>query len=494
MCLTLLLLQQPVWLAGSLDGSRVDTSTLVAPPADVGRDLYGLPHQYESDDFVVRWGDEGAVSADAVVELAALLQTALTTERALGFPAPVGSEQYKLNVYIGDSGGPPSYGALGYFNLDDEGWPMLVFHRFILDDPEQSSAVTAHELLHVLQYSANPELEDWFWEASAVWVEQEVHPGNLNHVRFAPGLALLPHRALDLYDRPGDGTLEELHAYGAFLYPRYLTEHGLDPQLIAEVWMQSPEGVIEGLADRLEAQGTSLSTTFGDFAGATAVWDYALGAEYAARVQQEQGTWDRKPTVGYVPVGGTAGMVPAPLETLPEGLSYNLVSYANPPAGTLVVELELASVGSQGSPADWQPRLVVEEADGSNTLPIEGGKITVELDGEERAVWLVAAQAARPDIPGETWSWAWSVRSEAEEEEDVIPPPPSCACAGGGGGPAYLGLLLLPLLRRRYSPAACFSSSKPGNSERSGTTTISMRRLDTRPSRVLLSATGRYSP
>ena len=86
----------------------------------------------------------------------------------LGFPDPVGSEQYKLNVYVGDSGGPPSYGALGYFNLDDEGRPMLVFHPFILDDPEPAAAVTAHELLHVLQYSANPELEDWFWEATAV--------------------------------------------------------------------------------------------------------------------------------------------------------------------------------------------------------------------------------------------------------------------------------------------------------------------------------------
>ncbi|HNH49424.1 MAG TPA: DUF6055 domain-containing protein, partial [Myxococcota bacterium] len=302
-----------------------------------------------------------------------------------------------------------------------------------------------------------------------------------------------PYRALDLYDRPGDGTLEELHAYGAFLYPRYLTEHGVDPSLIADVWTQSPNGVLDGLSEQLAARGLSFSTTFGDFAAANAVWDYALGAEYAARVQQEQGTWDQKPTVGYVPVGGTAGMVQAPSETLPEGLGYNLVSYANPPAGTLVVELELAAVGSQGSPADWQPRLVVEEAEGSRILPVEGGKISVELDGEERAVWLVAAQAARPLLPGETWGWAWSVHSEKKEEE-VVPPPPSCACAGGPGGPGYLGLLLIPLLRRRYSPEACFSSSKPGNSERSGTTTISMRRLDTRPSRVLLSATGRYSP
>ncbi|HNH49504.1 MAG TPA: hypothetical protein PKY30_20835, partial [Myxococcota bacterium] len=89
MCLTLLLLQEPVWLASGLDESRVDRSRLVAPPADVGRDLYGLPHLYETDDFALRWGDEVPVSAEAVAELAALLQTALATERALGFPAPV---------------------------------------------------------------------------------------------------------------------------------------------------------------------------------------------------------------------------------------------------------------------------------------------------------------------------------------------------------------------------------------------------------------------
>lgn len=315
MCLTLLLLDSPAWFAPPLDVSSGSSSTLVAPPADVGRDVYGLPHQYETDDFVVRWGDASTVAADAVAGLAALLQTALAAERALGFPAPVGSDQYKLNVYIGDSGGPPSYGALGYFNLDEEGLPMLVFHPYILDDAEQAPAVTAHELLHVLQYSANPTLEDWFWEATAVWVEQEVHPGNLNHVRFAPGLALLPHRALDLYDRPGDGTLEELHAYGAFLYPRYLTEHGVDPQLVADVWTQSSNGVLEGLATQLELRGLSLPGTFGDFAAANAVWDYALGQAYADRVKQDQGTWDRRTTVGFVPVGGTGGMVRAPVET-----------------------------------------------------------------------------------------------------------------------------------------------------------------------------------
>ncbi len=493
MCLTLLLLDSPPWFAQSLDASRANSAMLVAPPADVGSDAFALPHQYETEDFVVRWGDEVAVSAEAVAALAALLQTALTAERALGFPDPVGSDQYKLNVYIGDSGGPPSYGALGYFNLDEEGRPMLVFHRYILDDAEQAAAVTAHELLHVLQYSANPGLEDWFWEATAVWVEQEVHPGNMNHVRFASGLALLPHRALDLYDRPGDGTLEELHAYGAFLYPRYLTEHGVDPQLVADVWTQTSGGVFDGLATQLALRGWSLAGSFGDFAAANAVWDYALGDAYADRVQQDQGTWDRRPTVGYVPVGGTVGMVSAPAETLPEGLSYNLVSYANPPAGLLVVELELAAVGSGGSAADWQPRLVVEDADGSHFMAIEEGNITVELDGEERAVWLVAAQAAVPMIPGETWSWSWSVHTEEKEEEDP-PPPESCACTSGGSSAVYGALLLLPLLRRRHSPEACFSSSKPGNSERSGTTTISMRRLETRPSKVLLSATGRYSP
>ncbi len=493
MCLTLLLLFDPVRLAGGLDGSMADSSRLVAPPAAVGRDLYGLSNSYESADFVLRWGEEAAVSESEVAAMATLLQTALTTELALGFPAPVGSDLYKLNVYIGDSGGPPSYGALGYFNLDEEGWPMLVFHPFILDDPEQAPAVTAHELLHVLQYSSGHDLEDWFWEATAVWVETEVHPGNLNHVRFVPGLALLPHRSLDLYDRPGDGTLEELHAYGAFLYPRYLTEHGLDPQLIADVWTLSTGSALDGLETQLEARGLSFPQTFGDFAAANAAWDYSLGEEYAARVHLDQGTWDKKPTVGFVPVGGTAGFVQAPVDSLPEGLGYNLVSYSNPPAGVLVVELDLAAQGSQGSPADWQPRLVIEEEGGSRVFSIEAGKISVELSGEERAIWLVAAQAALPLLAGETWPWAWSVYTEKKEEEEPLPPP-SCGCAAGVYGPGFLGLLALPLLRRRYSPDACLSSSKPGNSERSGTTTISIRRLDTRPSSVLLSATGRYSP
>src|SRR5262249_40894464 len=47
--------------------------------------------------------------------------------------------------------------------------------------------------------------------------------------------------------------------------------------------------------------------------------------------------------------------------------------------------------------------------------------------------------------------------------------------------------------RDAYS-TAFLSSSKPGSIDRSGTTTISMRRFDERPSSVSLGATGRVSP
>lgn len=400
-------------------------------------DPYQLPHHYDSSHLTVYWGDEGAVDEGSAVTLAGLLEQAWQTEvETLGMPDP-GS----LKVYIGDSGGPEGLGAAGYFRLGDDGEPMLVFARATLEDPPLLEGVTAHELFHALQYASGSYREDsdWFWEASAVWVEAEVHPDSLAHARFVPTLALRPDLPLTTSHPDATDLLERQHDYGAFLYPRFLSEEDGEPSRVVEAWRR-PTG------DALQSLGP---LRMGDYAAAVAGWKYRLGEDYAATV--EDAPYDERPVVARVPVGGTGGEVPAPEETLPQGLGFNLISYANPPAGTLRITLDLAETGSSGTPAVWEARLVTPK--GVQILPVDGSSFETELSGEETEV-RVAVAVANAGAEGERFPWSYAVNhpllEDARTEETV---PPSCGCVSYPEGGGWT--LLLPALfvwRRRTDP------------------------------------------
>ena len=94
-----------------------------------------------SDNFIVRWGS--GVSQAEAQELLDAFELAWQVEiLEMGYLQPVATDQYLFNVYIGDSGGgaPSSYGAAGYFTVDDDGYPMIVIAGEILSGVSQGAS------------------------------------------------------------------------------------------------------------------------------------------------------------------------------------------------------------------------------------------------------------------------------------------------------------------------------------------------------------------
>ena len=114
--------------------------------------LVDLPNSRSSDNFIVKWN--GNVNSTAIDRLLDSFEDAWTVEiDELGHPAPAGSEQYLFNIYIGDTGGnaPSSYGAAGYFTLDNAYYPMIVVANGTLESPEYADITAAHDFYHAIQ-------------------------------------------------------------------------------------------------------------------------------------------------------------------------------------------------------------------------------------------------------------------------------------------------------------------------------------------------------
>ncbi|MXG91909.1 MXAN_6640 family putative metalloprotease [Nocardioides flavescens] len=83
---------------------------------------------------------------------------------------------------------------------------------------ENLQVTAAHEYFHATQFAYSFYMDDWFLEASAAWVEDEVYPSindNLQYLADSP--ITKPRRSIDKFG----GVFQ----YGVWNYLRYLTEH-----------------------------------------------------------------------------------------------------------------------------------------------------------------------------------------------------------------------------------------------------------------------------
>ena len=113
-----------------------------------------------SDNFIVKWGDQQSFSYDEQEQMLESLEDAWTTYiEEQNYPAPYGSDLYLFNVYIGDtgSGTPSSYGAAGYYYVDEEWYPMIVLSPDAVRDPDYIDITVVHEFYHAIQ-DVNPQI------------------------------------------------------------------------------------------------------------------------------------------------------------------------------------------------------------------------------------------------------------------------------------------------------------------------------------------------
>lgn len=459
--------------------------TEVMPPPPPGadkkeRDAGGpYPNELKGDNFIIKWGD--GVSDGKASHLLGFFEDAWAAEiEDWGQPAPYGTETYLFNVYIGDTGGgtPEGHGAGGYYTRDGENMPMIVIAKNSLENEEYVAVASAHEFYHALQDASGAAYaydgdSAWYWEATATWASGEVYPDDAYYGMFLYGYALLPQLSINFFDYPDTGTLQEYHQYGAFIFPRYLSELVADRKLIVDSWIDSGSArdPLEALADELAKEGVDLADAFGDFAARNAWWDYLDGEDYADNYDYYYDYYGDEGLVDEVKGADSHGEVEPPEDSLPERFAYNIIDISTPSGSGMVVDFTGANKGSKGSAADWRITLVQDDRSGPTYFPLtleEGaGSMTVESTGGDDFRLVVAATPEKTSS-GETFSYSYEIRPiegtgdpEDEEPDDlgphiadlVVEEAGGCACANRSapaGSTAWVfGLGFLGLVGRR---------------------------------------------
>jgi hypothetical protein len=425
------------------------------------RDFFGAVNAQSSDNFVLRWGNSNEVVAGQIEAMLDALEQAWSVEVIqMEHPVPDGADEFRFNVYVADTGvegpwGPlGDYGAAGWFYPDDgEGYPFVVLSKETLADLDAGGLTAAHELYHAIQYATGRYREEagaWFWEASATWIEAEVFPDSTAYTRFLYGYALLPHLPMDSYAPFETGSLDEYHAYGAFIFPRMLSEHAADWRLVRDVWVEpavETEDPLDAIAWALEAQGSSLGAVFSEFSTRNIGWEYAHGEAYAANLEALPIEFESKShrfTESHEGKG-TAGWDRVPGDLLPGSLGSNLLLLQEPSGDVLYARVEVERLGS------IQASLVVESAGTYSTHALDFfdgiGGLDLALSGEETRAVLVLAAVDREAEPDTRFGYAYQLSTEEPDESSAADSGESgiksCGCSVQDRGPGRIWLWLL---------------------------------------------------
>ena len=383
---------------------------LIAPPSTdlVDQESHGeIPNVAYSDRFALKWGPDLALTDDETERILADFAFARDTQ-VLDWEMddPTGYGGTFFNVYIGDSGGsvPSSLGNAGYYTLDGAGYPMIVLNRDYLTDEPYFRSVIAHEFFHAVQHAHEAFFyEDtglWFWETTASWAAGRTVPESGAFYGFLPWYALQPqaglyHHSLDEYG----GLPPDLHQYGAFIFPWYISEVLLVPEAILAVWRtgemsDDPLRVLESVLSE-----TIVADAIAMHAARNLTWDYERGAEFAATVESwasHMAAQDQRfaPLIDH----SEPDFFTIPEEHWPRAGGYALVQVpvdAVTPAGHITVKLagDAAAAHPSAEPeAELAAVLVDLTVDGPRYHPIRRDlpHTNVWLD-EGTEVWLAVA-------------------------------------------------------------------------------------------------------
>ena len=446
---------RPMAPGRAVDGVR-------SPLPELGlRDPYDLPNQEFSEHFVLLWGDEQNLYDSQIDNLLEAFETAWDNHvDTWGMPAPYDTDNYYFNVYVGDSGGPAISGASGYFTTDSEDFPMIVMEPSILNYHEYASTTAVHEFFHACQWATDNYVtydSMWFWEATAVWSENVVYPSYDDYAGPLPGFAFLPHLPLHHFDYPDTGQLVEMHHYGAFIWPRYITEFVADDELTIDVWKNGTAG-----ADPLyyydeyiyRASGLELMDVWGDFLGHNTVWDYEDRDLYLSVLDQYD-NWFTDESLAGTCSGAGMEVWSSARENLPQNMGANNIAFSGPDPGVIRFEFEGSGRGSSDSASEWQIRVVLVQ-DGAYEyvpVPVEGGLASWASDGvtEYDGVYVAIGAWAATWYEGETFDYDYRLWVEGAFGDTGLPEdtggddPGGCGCSSGGwagaAGIAWLGLL-----------------------------------------------------
>lgn len=375
-----------------------------------------LPNSQSSENFIIKWN--GSINQDAIDQLLESFEYSWQVEiDSLGHHAPVGTDNYLFNVYIGDSGGnsPNSNGAAGYFTLDNDWYPMIVVGKGVLENPEYLDITIAHEFYHAIQaYYARFSYSEtepgaWFWESTATWASAQVYPDNLYYSTFLFSYAFHHHLSVDYFNYPDTGQIDEYYQYGSFIFPLDVSQH-ISPEIIREIWADSSNepNPLEVMRNKMTGEGFELDDFWMDHSARMLVYDFPYGAVYESSVYDIGLSY---PESENVPTAIHSGMGSDGWETVDETLyprnyGFNSIMLTGPTEAEYTISIDPGNVGSQGSIAFYGGRVIIVENGEYEYLDIDMQTGELELTG------------INPDMDIYVVVGAWKSRWEAYDAEN----------------------------------------------------------------------------
>ena len=427
-----------------------------------------------SKHFALKWGTTMPVDAGAAQAQIDRFELAWAAEvEDWAFDDPTGVDGTFFNVYIGDTGPEvPSVGeAGGYYSVDEEGYPFIVLGMPVLEDPDWADTVAAHEFFHAVQGATGAfwdfDVAGWYWEATANWAAGQVYPDGWSWAQSLAYYAFSPHYSVSTWANDGGTEPPNLHQYGAFIFPEYITEF-VNPIAVRRSWSLGVS-IDDPLLALEQALGEEdLGGVFADAAAHNIGWDYPRGDLFLQIVNMSVdwlGEWDNR--IIEPEVDGQ-GWRSAPWSLEPQRFGSNAMELPNAALDGFTYEFE-------GDSVPWQHRLVYRMGSVWTYRGLEPGD-EVEFEPSTVEAWLVLAAVPMEWTGGERFGWRARFRAFEEPEPTPTPTPTpeptpepddddvaddddddsfdnrradlsaggaGCSCSGGGGSAGGAAWLLL---------------------------------------------------
>jgi hypothetical protein len=427
----------------------------------------GVTDAVASENFVVKWGAGGDPSTADVDALLDGLERAWTVEfDTLGFTKPLASDTYRINVYLANTGltlagmgevvvEPPIAAAA----LPDlEGYPIMLVPDYQLGAANLDVS-TAHELFHLSQFGSLLYPGDdhlWWWEATAVWAQQTVHEdtgAGLWALHFLPHLAI--EHTLPLPDPSNQEEFAEfVRMYGLYTFP-YFLEAQYGPDIVRDVWADdnglSP---LDRLEEVLESEyGVALDPAVHAWSVAKATWDddalaidaEAIEAEWLGHLEASGADPSLRDVLDHhiaMTVTGDGADHAPPDALRPGRYGSNHVVLEAPARDRVVVELDGATTGTEGTPARWLATALALDSEGSvlSEVPLEDGVAVVEDARDADRILVVVTAASDSFVDGEVYDY--TIRMDERRAR-------LCDTTAGPASSVALAAVFVVALRRR---------------------------------------------
>ncbi|MCP4631493.1 MAG: T9SS type A sorting domain-containing protein [candidate division Zixibacteria bacterium] len=313
----------------------------------------------------------------------------------LGFNSPPADDWYpdggdeRYDIYVLNL----SNGTFGLTAPDEtqDGWKYTSFIQIDNDytwvphlSPFEAAAVTmAHEFFHSIQlgYDAteynNTSHSPWWFELSAVWMEEQVYDNINDYINYLPYFFDYPAKGLT---KGGYSPEDNLHPYASCVWGFYLTEKydaGATPSIMRQIWERCGEvqgyNAISAMDEVLLSHSSSLNSAFAEFA----TWNY-FTADRADTIHEgvtyeEAHTW-------YI-----GGNPTRPIQ-IPDSVMVEITEYPEVPDTT-----------SPGEEVPYAPEFLAANYVKFRTTNEDGG-LRVGFNGRDNVDWEVVLMGAN-DVP-----------------------------------------------------------------------------------------------